>query len=197
MSLLAYTHDFGTLSGTILASQIGDDFTDVSTLLNGQLRTENLASDAGLVSTQLADRFYTWERDVELVPRTAGTDVDTSPTRFTIPATTGVRIKRRRIRVRAGKQIFLAAVSIYADDIEGGESIYVQVYRNGTAIAGMLFELSADDTFVEAAASSPFTDVAQSFSDGDVIEYRIYSATGAASASTIVATEHWKGELGA
>lgn len=196
MSLLAYTHDFGTLSGTILASQIGDDFTDVSTLLNGQLRTENLASDAGLVSTQLADRFYTWERDVQLVQHTSDANVDASPAVYTVTATTGVTIKRRRIRARAGKQIFLAAVSIYALDVNV-ESVYVQVYRNGTAIAGMLFELSADDTFVEAAASSPFTDVAQSFSDGDIIEYRMYSATGSGTIAECTATEHWKAELGA
>lgn len=196
MPSLAYTHDFSTITGIIQAPQIGTNFADVRTLVNGQQRTENLASDAGIVSGQLADRFYTYQRDVELVPRTGGTDVDTSPTRFTVPATTGVRLKRRRLRARSGKQLFLASVSIYADDIEGGEAIYVQIYRNGTAIAGCLFELSSDDTFVEAANATPFANPLQAFSDGDIIEYRVYSATGAASVSTLVATEEWKGELG-
>jgi hypothetical protein len=195
MSLLTYTADLSLLAGaTIQGSVIQANFTDVATLANGQLRGENMAADAGLVSGQLSDRFYTFPREIQLVGEAAG-DIDAAPAPITVTATSGVTRKRYRVRCRPGKQLYLASVSVWAFDV-GVEAVYVQIFRNGTAIAGMLFELTADNTFVEVANALPFTNLAQPFSDGDIVEYQMYSATGTGTIALCNATEEWKAELG-
>jgi hypothetical protein len=194
MALLEYTYDFLTLTGSIVAANIGQNFADVASVLNGGIRSENIAPDAGIVSNQLACRFAPQETVFPLVPYVSDGTIAASPATFSTTATTGIPFNTRRIKVPTGKQKFLCSISIHAEQ-RTTQNFEVTVYRNGTLMAGSTFIFDSTDQYVEQENGDAWNTPFAAFVDDDELEYRVRATTSGAIIRGVVVTENWKTEL--
>lgn len=194
MALLEYTYDFLTLTGSIVAANIGQNFADVASVLNGGIRSENIAPDAGIVSNQLACRFAPQETVFVLVDYVADGTIAASPTTFDTTATTAIPFNTRRIKVPTGKQKFLCSISIHAQE-RTTQNFEVTIYRNGTLMAGSTFIFDSTDQYVEQENGDAWNTPFAAFVDDDELEYRVRATTSGSRIRGVVVTENWKTEL--
>jgi hypothetical protein len=202
MALLQYTYDFLTLSGSIVAANLGQNFADIASVLNGGIRAENIAADAAIRSNQIADRFSQHEVNVELLPSVADNLIDfstigTGLAGYTISVTTAFPWKTRRIKAPPGKQTFLCGLSLHVQEVTTQE-FEVTVFRNGTQIVGAVFIVApGTDQYIEqenGSLGTMFDSPFGAFVYGDEIEYRIRAVVSGAVVRDAVMTEHWKSE---
>lgn len=194
MALLAFTYDFLTATGSIVAAQFGQNYLDIAAVLNGGIRSENLAPDAGITSNQLSSRFAPQEVVLHLVPPVSDANIDAAPALFAVTATTAIPWSTRRIKVPAGKQRFLCGISIHCEE-RNTQDFEVTVYRSGSLMTGATFVFSASDSYVEQENSSLFSQPLQAFVNNDELEYRVRATTSGGNVRGVTVTEHWKNEL--
>ena len=132
---MTYTFSSG---GTITAAELNTNFTDVFNGLSG-ITTTDLAASAGIVSTQLADRFAYFSESIIIAPQLL-IDGATQANwiMYNTTASPGYEIFRRYMQLRSGKTAYLCAVTIYVKDttLDTGKTPIVWVARNGTALGG-------------------------------------------------------------
>lgn len=193
MPLLSLTYDFLTATGSIVAAQFGQNFADIAAVLNGGIRSENMAPDAGITSNQLASRFAPQEVTFHLLPPVSDGTIDGSENGFTITDVVGIAWHTRRIKCQTGKQKFLCGISIHLQSWSTQE-FEVTAYRNGTAIAGAVFIFDGSDQYVEMENTDMFADPFAAFVNNDELEYRLRATTSGAVVRNCTVTENWKTE---
>lgn len=210
--MLALTHDISTLTGSIISAvQIGQNFQDVVNQL-GQLRAGDMASDAGIRATQIADRYHVYQKEFDLVPYvslgdTAEPNWPFDPAdrlgaaiaeRLRISTSVESVVRQYRVRLRAGQPAWLCGIEIYRLASTAGATYpRITVYQNGNLIPGSTFDLTVDDAHtVQEPAGSPLDASIAAVRDDDLIEYRLSrSAAANVDVRGVTVRETWKVQL--
>jgi hypothetical protein len=194
---VTYTFSSG---GTITAAEVNTNFTDVFNELSG-ITTSDLASSAGIVSTQLADRFSYPSESIIIAPRLA---TGGGAATWTLPDSTGspgTEVFRRYMQLRAGRAAYLCAATIYCNTTtpDSGKYPRIWVARNGTALGGGGADLATSDTVSYLKSGSPYDTPLTSLADGDylTIGVGVSASTSTATMSGVYVTLHYKIEIGA
>lgn len=120
------------------------------------LTTDALADDAGIVSTQLADRYAVHHVCI----------LDTGLQAYTVSGSTSVA--KANLRVPPGKRAFLLEVQVYCLSITGAPSIEVRLA--GTTLGGAAKAVSGGGTIDLLGNASPAVNPVAPFDDNDQIE---------------------------
>lgn len=188
---------------TIQASVLNAIHAD---LVSGQhgLTTANLAARAGIVSSQLADRFSRFHiHRMYSMPTVSGsvyTVTDALPDISTDP---GAEIDRIYFSVRAGKLAFITKIDIYLMYLTsvGADRPQVWINKNGSAVSlgnGGRILNSAQTLYTLARSATPDDDPLVGMADGDYLEIGLgHNGTTGAQYSGLCIDIHGKMELGA
>lgn len=157
----------------ILADEINDNF---NTLVDGLTSVDGSQIDpnAGLRSTQLADRYAVSYASVELLPVTAGSSLAT-PTLFTIPVAL-TTVKKLQIVGALGRSMFLASIVIHKIAVAGGATgdlPIVSILLNGSTVGGAGVVMATDREFFVLAFGNAVDDPIVSLNDGDILTFQI------------------------
>ncbi len=197
--MLQYTYDFLTLTGSIVAANFGQNFADIAAVLNGGIRSENIANDAAIRANQLADRFSHPPPQVEEIFAPSGdqtVDNAFASADYTLNFTTALSWKQFRIKAPTGKQVFLCSISAFASRIQTND-FEATVYRNGTLITGATFLFApGTDQYVEQEATNMYDAPFAALVHNDVIEIRVRAVTANSLVRGCQLRFHFKTELG-
>lgn len=191
--------DFSAISGAINGADLASNF-DALNAKFGNITSADIAASAGILSTQLSERYHYPEVVFSLATHgpTSATYIS-APGTFTIDGST-TRIYRRRVKARSGQLVWLCEIEIYADNITnpGGAVPRVEVYKNGVLIPGATFDLDTDDDFYYLRRSDPLANPLLAFVNDDVIEYRLGRSAAVAGVGLAGCQVHeiWKRPLG-
>lgn len=184
------TYSFSS-GGTITAAELNTNFTDILNELSG-ITAADLHANAGIVSTQLTDRYAIVTETVNLTgyihrENSAGTNaVYYLPN---VTASPGTEVWRKYMTLRSSRAYYLCGISVFAQDITaggGGEKPALWVTRNGTVLGGSNAQVDADATVYHLRNSNPIDNPLTSLANNDYITIGI--GVSAASAAVI-----WRG----
>lgn len=172
-----------TTAETIVASEVNQNFSDIASALNGGLDTGSLADNAGIKSTQIADRYATFRDTIVLVPQNGVADtiiaIGTGGTLYAPPATLS-DIWKHKIRLKSGQEGWICSIEWYVVEV-GGSGGYptVAAKLNSTTLAGSAQNLSSSDAYVLLANSDPLNNPLVSCQNGDVLTFQLGTSAGA------------------
>jgi len=105
------THAFST--GTIKSSEVNTNFTDLTEALDN-ITTTNLHESAGIVSSQLTDRYALSPWSITVLPsHYSQTLNDTGATAMWTCHTADVELFRTTTRVQSSKKAYIAFIEVY------------------------------------------------------------------------------------
>ncbi len=105
------THSFGT--GLIKSSEVNTNFNDLTSALDS-ITTTNLHESAGIVSSQLADKYGLSPWSISVVPFSRDTTLSTTGTNaLYICGTADTEIIRTTTRVQSSKKASIAFIEVY------------------------------------------------------------------------------------
>ncbi len=206
------TYDFSAIAGLVVANQIGQNFQDLNQKL-GQIRGADVADDAGIRATQLADRYNVYQKEFDLVPfcsigDTAEANWPWDPAdrvgtviaeRLRVSTSTESVIRRYRVRARPGQLVWLVSLEVYCLVAArgGGANPRVTVYQDGTLIPGATFDLTVDDDFTVQENANPIDNPIIPLVNDNIIEYRLTRSSGAGNVDIrgVTVRETWKVQL--
>lgn len=205
MAIITNTFSAG---GTIVASEVNQNFSDLSSYVTA-LDDGDISADAGITSRKLLDRYALSHSHIHLLPVTSETGVTafTNPLLFNLPTATtgGAATVAARVypEFKAGRRIYLVAVSLYALAGTFTENPAIWVYHNTTLLSGTSgivmtnvgpWYLKNSDPF-----GSPLAILDGAATPGDFIEFRLGRASGSTAANSqlrgLIATLTWKEEI--
>lgn len=207
---MAVTYSFSA-STTISASQVNTNFTDLLNELSG-LTTSDLAANAGIVSTQLADRFAYPFFLIHLTPTLQPQALIAGANAYTLSETVmpnantfagATEVWRMYVQKRTGKGVYLCSAVVYCQDLDrptADADPAVWISKNGTVIGGSEARILAADTAYFLRNSNPFDSPIASFEHDDYISIRLGTSTVAAADTEISGLTvglYFKSELGA
>lgn len=166
------THIFGA-ADPFTHTKANANFADLTGILSGNLKGANIHPDAGIVATQLADRYSINEVRILLVPFDSGPVAPGSyaaPTFYTMPNALTVI---DRYEIIAKGQGFLYGFHIYVKNVTvggGGNWPTLEVRKNGATI-GQTFVLDADDKSIKFHANDPVVNPFLTLANGDYFEF--------------------------
>lgn len=175
------TNNFLTLTGLVVAADIGENLEDIRSKLSGNVVGNDLHPSAGITRNQIRDR---WVKDTGsgffLIPPQGSGSLQT-PTAVAFPSamTAGPRIRRK---LKAGEFEYLASLEIHVIDTSGsGGAPYprIQLYKNGTLVPGATFDLTDDDDYYFMENDDPLNNPFLTFGPDDRWELYYGSSTGA------------------
>tara|TARA_R100000353_G_scaffold174629_2_gene143007 strand:- start:139 stop:723 length:585 start_codon:yes stop_codon:yes gene_type:complete len=119
------THTFG--AETIQFSEVNQNFTDLTSAIDS-LTTTNLHDSAGIVSTQLADRYALSPWSIHCLPFTAAADLATtgSSALFTC-ASTSKDLVKTTTRVRSSKKASIVFIEIHVIEVAADSGQYPEL----------------------------------------------------------------------
>lgn len=167
---------------TLDASKLNTNFSDITAALS-QLRSSNLAADAGIISTQLANRYYTDEFSFFLVPLAAGAAIDADGTigsnYFTVPSALS-DITKRKITLKSSQECYLSEVEVYATASVIGTADYVTfaIKKGSTTLGGSAVTLNASSAYFRIRASNPLDNALCAVQDGDEFTFQLGTTGG-------------------
>lgn len=159
---------------TLTYTDLNQNFTDVETILNGGIKSDNISSSANITASQIQDRYHMVKTVIPIVPYAcaaggADDEIFSSTTQFKAPSSAATLFKHQIIS-NTGMEGFLYAIHLYVIDttIHGSSFPTIQVQLNGTTI-GQTITLATDDAHYKLHSNNPFTNPLVALSDGDVI----------------------------
>lgn len=171
-------------SGAVISpSELNQNFADAISA-SRSLTTANLASNAAIVSRQLADRYAMFHLGGLYLPlvgavtsATTLIDLTQTPALWTMPddsSDPGVEIDRFNLKIRAGKSAYLCAIVLRAQAIGGTGTPVVWIGKNGTTLGAGGKAIAAAATNYELGNSSnPFDSVICSLANNDYLTIQI------------------------
>lgn len=193
MSYLAVRHTFNS-NDQILASYLNDNFADVQSVVNGGLTSNNLDANAGILATQLADRYsLTLPSSFQLVPIWgraaaivgyegaifAGAEVANY---YQMPpnGTFGV-VDRMRVVLDAGQDAYLTRAELYVlgQGNNGAGNPQFRIRKNGTLVlGGDAVTIDTDSIYYTLSNVDPTDDPQTTVVNGDELTFE-FSGSGA------------------
>lgn len=205
---MALTYSFSA-GATLNATEMNTNFADVLAELSS-LTSADLSSTAGLVSTQLSDRYSYPTFTVHLAPY-YGPQINTDaalaatyhPVRTFMPnTTTGTEVWRHYVQKRTGKGLYLCSVVVYCQDVNvptAGAYPAIWVKKGTTTLGGGAAQVQADATAYYLRNSNPFDNPICSLDHDEYISLSVGVVAAAANThvSGLSVTFTFKSELGA
>lgn len=185
----------------ILAAAMNTNFADALSATRG-LTTQNLATSAGILSSQLADRFGMLPFNRSLLPFSSGATL-ASPALYTTQTTTadpGTEIGRIKVYLPSGRAAYLAAVLFRAAEVAVATTAYPKcwVTINGVTKGGGGVAINANATDFALVNANPFQNPIGSIANGDYISFGLgrSDTSGTPSIRGLEVTCWFKVELG-
>lgn len=186
-------------------SELSTNFADCINATRG-LGTNNLATNAGILSSQIADRFIvvpTFLRYFERLGATNVYDLSGALRQWTLPnvvGSPGEEFDRfPALALPVGRAAYLAGASIRAQAITaggGGEVPQMTLSHNGTVLGNGPVNIAAADTDYFMMAGDPYSDPQRSIADGDYFTVGWgRNGAGAPAISVATLTLYWLFEL--
>lgn len=177
---------FTSLSGTITASQLDTNFSDVVSIASS-VGNEQLSG--GITADKLTDRYSVTYDTLHLVPlmaATAGSANLGTTTAFTMTAAQKVLLMTWQPIMKAGMEAYLSSIVVSGLDVANNPGI--SFYLNGTSAGGSLLggttiTLAASNTLYTLGQTDPIANPLLAFSNGDYLS--IYAVDAGAAASTL------------
>jgi hypothetical protein len=184
--MVAVTHIFGA-SDTIVASEINTNFDDLEAAL-ANLDTTNLADDAGIRATQIADRYSVHHDTFWLVPPldTAAGQIDAEEPPPGAPTDAGIPVFQGGGQYVNGTPY---TVMQYRMTLDGAQEAYIcevelrlarrtantefRLLKQSVVVGGASIPLSADRTYYRLRNANPIDSPIAAVSDGDILEFQL------------------------
>lgn len=170
--------------------EVNTNFADVMDQLSN-ITAADISTSAGIVSTQLADRYAIVTETITLTSfyqdhhATVATEANNW---FPNANTPGTEVWRKYFTLRPGRSQHLCAISAYAQSIvaDGTNRPAVFVTRNGTVVSGGI-SLATADTVYHLRNSNPIDTPLSSLANDDylTIGLGVLNADGSAGSSAI------------
>jgi hypothetical protein len=182
---------YPALSGTITASQLNTNFSDVVSLASS-IGNDQLAG--GITADKLSDRYSVTYDTITLVPGVFTIDSG-GPGTDTIEGTNEVLVGNSgsdsvdymqwQPIMRAGMEAYLCSINIYVKT--NTNSPQIRFYLNGSSTSGALIggaaiTLSADNTLYTLGQTDPIANPLIAMTNGDYITVNFYANTSATAA---------------
>lgn len=164
--MTAVTYSFSA-AATIDPAEVNQNFADLAAAIDS-IDTSNLRNDAGVKSTQLADRYALVPASFVVVPFTSGATYAV-PVAFTMPGA-ATSIYETALRVGAGKRATIAAIEIDVQVTSGAPAITVII--GGTTMGGGALVLLVGRN-VLAHGSDPVANPQLAVADLDVVNIQM------------------------
>ena len=192
--MVALPVDFSAITGTIAGADFAANFNAINAGLNS-LRNANLAADAGIEVTKLANQFAPFSETLPIVAGLIGTGVDyVSPgpaAEHAALPNAPARLYRKRIRCPANSVRYLVAAELWTGH-RNGTTPRVQLYKNGTLIAGATFDISTNNDTLVLERGTFRNNPVEVFVDGDHLEIWLGNAGSAAQLAHSYLFLEWK-----
>ena len=186
------TYDFSGMGAVAInATQVDQNFSDLTSAID-QITTANIATTAGIVSTQLADRYaLSMLGPFDLLPFSSGSNFS-SPGNFTLPDSPTTFLKHKML-VKPGRRAYLVKMEVHCIAV-GTSKPTVTVEVGGVTLGGGAQTISlAGFTYIQN--SNPVDNPMVILNNDDIIEMKIGSASSAAEARGLSVTLWIKEEL--
>ena len=167
----------------VLTNDTLADATEVqdndNALNNGlsSLRNANIATDAGIASSKLAERYAASDDSFQLLPYSLDADL-TNADQFTTLPTALTTIYRRKFRLRSGQLCWLAEVEFFVVHLttggtEASDRPQLNVLLDGVQIGGSIVPIKEALAYYSLANSNPIDNPLLPVNDGSVLEVQI------------------------
>lgn len=183
----------------VSADLFNDAFDDIEGGLSS-LDSGNLARNAGILRTQLADRFHAFTLGPFcVVPLSSGSDL-ASPAAYNIPDA-DTEFFQLEVSLPAGAEAYLCEVQVYVAAGNATNIPRIGIFKNGALIAGTTVSLNSATPVTyrapEAATVDPFASPFMALRDGDEITVELGKASGGGTATArgVFITLFCKGDL--
>ena len=171
------THIFGA-ADQLTNTKLNDNYGDFTELVSGGLKTGNFHPDAGIVSTQLADRyaFSAVGGTYNLVPYRSGNY--SGATEYQMPATL-TQVAKIEVQAPSGWEGFLTYYYIHVEDVtvDGTKWPTFELRKNGTVV-GSTIVLDADDKEFRVAPANKVRSVLVALADLDLLTFWLGQEAG-------------------
>lgn len=165
---MAVTNEFSA-GETIAADEVNTNFEDLSDLL-GNLTGADLHANAGILSSQLTDRYAIV---TETIPLSGALQLTTSnavaASYLPNSDTPGTEFIRKIFTLRSGRAYYLCGISVYAQNITGTRKPAIYVHRNGSLLGGSAAVILAADTAYHLRNSNPIDNPLTSLAHNDYL----------------------------
>ncbi len=156
----------------ISAAELNTNFQDVLNETSG-ITAADLHSQAGIISTQIADRYAISTETVNLLGSflSDGGAAGVAAV-YTFPNSTaspGTEVWRKIMTLRTGKAAYLVGVSVYAQTIAGSEQAVIFVGHNGVVLGGGGARIDAADTAYHLRNTNPIDNPLVALANDDFI----------------------------
>ncbi len=193
---VTYTFSSG---GTITAAELNTNFSDVLSEISS-ISSADIAANAGILSTQLSDRFAIFSESIPIVGHPYDDGALTSRLYYWPDTTTPEEIYRKYMTLPTGRACYLCGISVYAQSIitPGAQRPCITFTRNGTTIGGTHAQFDAADTVYHLRNSNPLDNPLTALANNDYISMGIHlqnSGSTATGAGGVMATLTYKVEL--
>lgn len=181
------TNTFAT-AGVVLASEVNQNFADLIAAVD-DVGGDQIADAAGIVATQLADRYVPFVYGpIQVLPITSGADLS-SMANYVLP-TSAVEVLRDVLAVKSGRKAFICGAEVYA---YAATTATIELKINSDTLGGSARTLSgAARDYVQNA--SPFDNPLIAIQDGDVFAVEL-GGSGSPTARGVTVTLFGKMEL--
>jgi hypothetical protein len=171
-------------------------------LANGQtdLTAADIADDAGIESTQLADRYAVWSETVYLTGSYYRENTANTVAVYHLPqTTTGTEVWRKVMTLKPGRAYYIVAATVHCKDLSAsvGEYPHIWVQHNGNTLGGGVARVEAADTNYYLQNTNPIDNPLKTLSNNDYISIMLgkQAATGTTTWNGATVTLTFKMEL--
>jgi len=152
---------------------MNQNFDDVEAALSA-LTSANLASDAGIRSTQLAERYAPWPpAPFVVLPITFASDLNTD-TPFIVPNSVTTLLQWRP-KLKSGQECLLGGIEFHVLDTNINVTAWpiIQVEKNGVILGGASVTIDTDAAYYTLGSADPYASPLATLQDGDVLTIRL------------------------
>ena len=188
------TYDFSTMtSQAITGANVDQNFDDLTAAID-QITTANIATTAGITSTQLADR-YTLSAlgPLSVLPPAADGTLSATPTAYAMPAS-DLTVYKTKILVKPGRRAFLVKAEVYTQYRTGTDHPRITIIVGGTTLAGAAQNITSAG-YLSINNTNPVDSPLLPLNNDDVVEIKLGKSGGTPTAAGIQVTLWIKEEL--
>lgn len=172
------TYDFSSMTDeAITGANVDQNFDDLTAAID-QITTANIATTAGITSTQLADR-YTLSAlgPIAILPPTAAAGtLGATPTEFTMPAS-DTTVYQTKALVKPGRRAFLVKAEVYTQSRSGTDHPRITIIVGGTTLAGSAQNITSTG-YLSINNTNPVDSPLLPLNNDDVIEIKLGQSGG-------------------
>lgn len=158
------------------ADEVMANFNDLVTAVNA-IRNANVASDAAVASSKLAEPYATWEETFFIVPFSDSSDWNTPTMAATNFPTAFATIYKRRVTKPTDSRLWLCLFEVYALDVTAGVDPELNLLVDSVQMGGAAVALDTDDNYYSLENASPIANPLIPLANNTEIEIQLREAS--------------------